>query len=179
MHTAWFCFLAAMIAAYVVLDGFDLGVGAMHLILARDEAAEVATGQWTPWILPFTRPFFRSTGMPVWWLRPADPAAFSAPAFPCFCADITVTDEVYMDEEAPEEDKIMLRLGYAYELPLDEGGPIVEVQLRLGVRDARHRRAAAPDRRRLDRRSTLRLYRLHRALSSPCLFENVMGAVGH
>src|SRR5205085_2516274 len=38
MHTAWFCFLAAMIAAYVVLDGFDLGVGAMHVILARDEA---------------------------------------------------------------------------------------------------------------------------------------------
>ncbi|HEX4719792.1 MAG TPA: cytochrome d ubiquinol oxidase subunit II, partial [Thermoleophilaceae bacterium] len=38
MQTAWFCFLALMITAYVVLDGFDLGVGAMHLILARDEA---------------------------------------------------------------------------------------------------------------------------------------------
>jgi len=37
MHTAWFCFLALMITVYVVLDGFDLGVGAMHLILARDE----------------------------------------------------------------------------------------------------------------------------------------------
>jgi cytochrome d ubiquinol oxidase subunit II len=37
MHTAWFCFLALMITIYVVLDGFDLGVGAMHLILARDE----------------------------------------------------------------------------------------------------------------------------------------------
>ena len=37
MHTAWFCFLALMIAVYVVLDGFDLGVGAMHLILARNE----------------------------------------------------------------------------------------------------------------------------------------------
>jgi cytochrome d ubiquinol oxidase subunit II len=38
MHTAWFCFLAVMIALYVVLDGFDLGVGALHLLLARTEA---------------------------------------------------------------------------------------------------------------------------------------------
>ena len=37
MQTAWFCFLAVMVTIYVVLDGFDLGVGAMHLILARDE----------------------------------------------------------------------------------------------------------------------------------------------
>jgi cytochrome d ubiquinol oxidase subunit II len=45
MHTTWFCFLAVMVALYVVLDGFDLGVGAMHLILARteEERAE-ATG---------------------------------------------------------------------------------------------------------------------------------------
>jgi cytochrome d ubiquinol oxidase subunit II len=34
--TAWFCFLALMIAVYVVLDGFDLGVGALHLFVARD-----------------------------------------------------------------------------------------------------------------------------------------------
>jgi cytochrome d ubiquinol oxidase subunit II len=37
MHTAWFCFLAVMVAIYVVLDGFDLGVGALHLLLARKE----------------------------------------------------------------------------------------------------------------------------------------------
>ncbi|MEA2441175.1 MAG: cytochrome bd ubiquinol oxidase subunit [Thermoleophilaceae bacterium] len=37
METAWFCFLAVMITIYVVLDGFDLGVGAMHLILAKNE----------------------------------------------------------------------------------------------------------------------------------------------
>jgi cytochrome d ubiquinol oxidase subunit II len=35
--TAWFCFLAVMVAMYVVLDGFDLGVGALHLIVARDQ----------------------------------------------------------------------------------------------------------------------------------------------
>jgi cytochrome d ubiquinol oxidase subunit II len=37
METAWFCFLAVMITMYVVLDGFDLGVGAMHYLLGRTE----------------------------------------------------------------------------------------------------------------------------------------------
>ena len=37
MTTAWFCFLAVMVALYVVLDGFDLGVGALHLLLAKSE----------------------------------------------------------------------------------------------------------------------------------------------
>jgi cytochrome d ubiquinol oxidase subunit II len=37
VQTAWFVFLAAMIATYVVLDGFDLGVGALLRLLARDE----------------------------------------------------------------------------------------------------------------------------------------------
>jgi cytochrome bd ubiquinol oxidase subunit II len=44
MHTAWFCFLAVMVAIYVVLDGFDLGVGALHLLIARtEEEREEAT----------------------------------------------------------------------------------------------------------------------------------------
>jgi cytochrome d ubiquinol oxidase subunit II len=38
MTTVWFIFLAAMIATYVVLDGFDLGVGA--LLLRLDAAGE-------------------------------------------------------------------------------------------------------------------------------------------
>jgi hypothetical protein len=45
--------------------------------------------------------------------------------FEDFGARIIVTDEVYIDEAASEDDKIMLRLGFAYELPLDEGGPII------------------------------------------------------
>jgi cytochrome d ubiquinol oxidase subunit II len=36
--TAWFVLLAGMIAAYAVLDGFDLGVGALYRILARTDA---------------------------------------------------------------------------------------------------------------------------------------------
>jgi cytochrome d ubiquinol oxidase subunit II len=37
MSTAWFCFLAVMVTMYVVLDGFDLGVGALHLHVAKTE----------------------------------------------------------------------------------------------------------------------------------------------
>ena len=44
METMWFGFLAFMITMYVVLDGFDLGVGALHLLLARtEEEREQAT----------------------------------------------------------------------------------------------------------------------------------------
>ena len=35
METVWFCLVAVMIALYVVLDGFDLGAGAVHLLVAR------------------------------------------------------------------------------------------------------------------------------------------------
>ena len=35
INTLWFFVLAAMLTAYAVLDGFDLGVGALHLALAR------------------------------------------------------------------------------------------------------------------------------------------------
>jgi cytochrome bd ubiquinol oxidase subunit II len=38
MTTVWFCLLALMIVVYVVLDGFDLGVGALQRIIARDDA---------------------------------------------------------------------------------------------------------------------------------------------
>ena len=34
----WFCLAATMIAGYVVLDGFDLGAGAIHLLVARNAA---------------------------------------------------------------------------------------------------------------------------------------------
>jgi len=35
MGTVWFCLVAIMIAVYVLLDGFDLGAGAVHLIVAK------------------------------------------------------------------------------------------------------------------------------------------------
>ena len=38
METLWFCLLAALIAGYVVLDGFDLGAGMMYLFLGRKDS---------------------------------------------------------------------------------------------------------------------------------------------
>jgi cytochrome bd ubiquinol oxidase subunit II len=37
VETIWFIFVALMIAMYVLLDGFDLGAGAIHLVAARDD----------------------------------------------------------------------------------------------------------------------------------------------
>src|SRR5216683_3394080 len=37
METIWFLLVAFMIAAYVVLDGFDIGAGILHLLIARTE----------------------------------------------------------------------------------------------------------------------------------------------
>ena len=35
METLWFCVVAFMIGMYVILDGFDLGAGILHLFVAR------------------------------------------------------------------------------------------------------------------------------------------------
>ena len=35
IETAWFVVLAFMLAGYAVLDGFDLGIGTLHLFLGR------------------------------------------------------------------------------------------------------------------------------------------------
>src|SRR5260370_30781051 len=37
MEPVWFVLVAVMIIAYVVLDGFDLGAGVVHLLIARTE----------------------------------------------------------------------------------------------------------------------------------------------
>jgi cytochrome d ubiquinol oxidase subunit II len=35
MHTVWFLILSVMLTGYAVLDGFDLGVGTLHLLIGR------------------------------------------------------------------------------------------------------------------------------------------------
>ncbi|HUI82570.1 MAG TPA: cytochrome d ubiquinol oxidase subunit II [Candidatus Binatia bacterium] len=37
MSTIWFMIVAVMVAVYVLLDGFDLGAGAVHLFIARND----------------------------------------------------------------------------------------------------------------------------------------------
>src|SRR6202162_4013727 len=43
MGFIWFWLVAVMIVGYVVLDGFDLGVGVLHLFLPRTEAERKAS----------------------------------------------------------------------------------------------------------------------------------------
>src|ERR1700690_1280614 len=38
MGTIWFCLVAVKLAGYVVLDGFDIGAGILHIWIARTEA---------------------------------------------------------------------------------------------------------------------------------------------
>lgn len=37
METVWFCLVAIMLAVYVLLDSFDLGAGAIHLLAAKTD----------------------------------------------------------------------------------------------------------------------------------------------
>ena len=37
MATTWYCLIAVMIAMYVLFDGFDLGAGAIHLLVAKTD----------------------------------------------------------------------------------------------------------------------------------------------
>src|SRR5438046_4151976 len=51
----------------------------------------MAVGAWTPYLLPFTKKFFRASGQPVFHLKPSDPELFAPERFPVFGADITTT----------------------------------------------------------------------------------------
>ena len=51
----------------------------------------VAVGAWTPYLLPFTKKFFRANGQPVFHLKPRQPELFASQRFPVFGADITTT----------------------------------------------------------------------------------------
>jgi glycine/D-amino acid oxidase-like deaminating enzyme len=51
----------------------------------------MAVGAWTPYLLRFTKEFFRATGQPVFHLKPSQPELFAPERFPVFGADITTT----------------------------------------------------------------------------------------
>lgn len=49
MNFTWYCLVALMIAAYVILDGYDLGAGIVHLLVARgDEERRIVIGSIGP-----------------------------------------------------------------------------------------------------------------------------------
>jgi len=58
--------------------------------LASDSVL-MAVGAWTPYLLPFTKDFFRASGQLVFHLKPRQPELFAPQRFPVFGADITTT----------------------------------------------------------------------------------------
>ena len=79
---------------FAALDESD---GCVRGIICHDrgrlvaDAVVMAVGAWTPHVLPFTQPFFRSTGQPVFHLRPKTPQLFVPERFPVFATDISST----------------------------------------------------------------------------------------
>ncbi len=55
------------------------------------EFVVMAVGAWTPYLLPFTKEFFRASGQPVFHLKPRQAELFAPERFPVFGADITTT----------------------------------------------------------------------------------------
>ena len=55
------------------------------------DAVVMATGAWTPYLLPSTKKFLRATGHPVFHLKPKQPNFFLPARFPFFGADISTT----------------------------------------------------------------------------------------
>jgi cytochrome bd ubiquinol oxidase subunit II len=70
METFWFGAIAVMLAVYVVLDGFDLGAGVAHLLVARDERDRAA-------ILKAIGPFW--DGNEVWLIASGGVLVFAFP----------------------------------------------------------------------------------------------------
>jgi glycine/D-amino acid oxidase-like deaminating enzyme len=81
-------------AKFSQLDENDNRVTGVVLDAGQRVAADlvvIAVGAWTPYLLPFTKNFFRATGQPVFHLRPSEPELFAPERFPVFGADITTT----------------------------------------------------------------------------------------
>src|SRR6202795_2087723 len=71
METLWFCLVAVMLALYVLLDGFDLGAGAVHFLVAKtdEERRQVLASICPVW-----------DGNEVWLLAAAGTLYFAFPA---------------------------------------------------------------------------------------------------
>src|SRR5712691_5181667 len=79
---------------FIALDENDNSVNGIVLQDRQrigGDAVVVAAGAWTPYVLPFTKKFFRATGHPVFHLKPKDPDLFLPERFPFFGADISAT----------------------------------------------------------------------------------------
>jgi sarcosine oxidase / L-pipecolate oxidase len=81
-------------ASFSKLDESDDDVSGIVLGTGERIASDLVVmtvGAWTPYLLPFTKEFFRASGQPVFHLQPQQPELFAPECFPVFGADITTT----------------------------------------------------------------------------------------
>jgi glycine/D-amino acid oxidase-like deaminating enzyme len=81
-------------ARFSKLDEKDHGVSGIVVGTGERIASDLVVmtvGAWTPYLLPFTKEFFRASGQPVFHLQPRQPELFAPERFPVFGADITTT----------------------------------------------------------------------------------------
>jgi glycine/D-amino acid oxidase-like deaminating enzyme len=81
-------------AKFSHLDEGDNGISGIVLDRGKRIAGDsvvMAVGAWTPYLLPFTKNFFRASGQPVFHLKPRQRELFAPERFPVFGADITIT----------------------------------------------------------------------------------------
>jgi len=77
--------------------GLELKDGTVRGIVLQDrsvldaDSVVMTLGAWTPVLLPFTKKYFRSSGQPVFHLKPKHPDLFVPERFPVFGADISAT----------------------------------------------------------------------------------------
>jgi glycine/D-amino acid oxidase-like deaminating enzyme len=79
---------------FAALDEGERKVRGIVLTNGETIAADhvvMTTGAWTPYLLPFTRNFFRATGHAVFHFKPDEPGPFTPECFPVFGADISTT----------------------------------------------------------------------------------------
>ncbi len=79
---------------FIALDESDNAVRGIVVENGRrvaGDAVVLAVGAWTPYVLPSTSKFLRSTGHPIFHLKPRQPDLFLPERFPFFGADISTT----------------------------------------------------------------------------------------
>jgi glycine/D-amino acid oxidase-like deaminating enzyme len=72
-------------------EGAVQGVALENEKRIQADAVVIAAGAWTPYLVPSTKSFLRSTGHPVFHLKPPTPELFLPERFPFFGADISTT----------------------------------------------------------------------------------------
>jgi glycine/D-amino acid oxidase-like deaminating enzyme len=72
-------------------DGTVRGIVLQNRQRISGDVVLMAVGAWTPYLLPFTKPFFRATGHAVFHLKPRNPELFAPERFPVFADDISST----------------------------------------------------------------------------------------